>query len=278
MNKKLLVFLLALSFFLTPGFLLGEELDRKNERYNQSIERPVSVPVDPNNENNNIEEPVVTSNPVREIRDFSKIRDQRKKEIRLRNVESRKQIERIRKERDEQIQSKQDQFREKLEEIRDQRRRSLAERLAENINKLNNNLSSRYNGFLNAKELVLDKIEIRFEKIEEARGIDLTSTQDSISDARNLINIARTEVISQSAKTYVVSIQSEETLRNDFKTVMEELKNDHKILREEYIFPLRNLIREIMKTLRTETLLEEEKQVLEEEEQVVEEAEKKETN
>lgn len=257
MKKKLLTFLLVSIFFLLPNLSLGVERENVNRRNNPSIEKPASAPTptaptDESEEKIN-ENPENLSQPTRrKIREFSEIKEQRKEEIRERSAEAKKEAERIREERAEEIQTRKDQFREKLREIREQRRRDSAERLAENINKLNGNLSSRYDGFLGAMELVLDKIEIRLGKIEEARSIDLTSTRNNISDARNLLNIARTEVISQKAKIYVVSIQSEETLRNDFKTVMEELRNDHKIIREEYIFPLRNLIREIMETLAEE--------------------------
>ncbi len=186
------------------------------------------------------------------VRDFQEIREERKEAIEIRNIEMRDQAERIREERKEDVITRQEELKERIQGIRDERKRAVAERLAENIDRLNKNLSSRYNGFLNAMELVLDKIEVRIAKIEETRGVDLSEIYTRIQDSRNFIERAREQVIEQAAKSYIVVLESEETLREDFSASISDLREDHRALRDQFISPLRTIIRDVMETLKEE--------------------------
>ncbi len=229
MSKKALFILLASTMVLGSSASVFAQVER-------------SQPVTPAGRDQN--------QGLTQVRDFQEIRRKRMEAIETRTMEMRSQVESIREERAEKDRVRQEEFKEKLQGIRDERRRVSAERLAENIDRLNRNLSSRYGGFLDAMELVLDKIEVRVAKIEESRGINLTETYIRIQDSRNLIERAREMVIEQATKSYIVTIESEETLRSDFSAVIRDLRNDHRVLRDQFISPLQNIIRDVMLTLR----------------------------
>jgi len=200
-----------------------------NERPATEMERPAVIRVRPEN--------------VQEARE-SRIR-----EMKERRDAKQESILQLRENRAEEIRERQEAFRARLQEIPDQARRNRAERLAENINRVNENLSRRYEGFLGAMELVMDKIEIRIGRIEEANGVDLTLVYSKIEEFRGLIADAREAILEQQSKVYLVEIDSVETMMEDFRETMREMRNDHKALRVEVIDPLRTLVRDIVALL-----------------------------
>lgn len=179
-------------------------------------------------------------------------REVRVQETRERSVENQEAILQLRENQADDIRERRDAFRDRLREISDQARRDRVERLADNINKVNENLSLRYDGFLGAMELVMDKIEIRIGLIEEANGVDLTTVYSMIDESRRSIVDAREAVLEQRAKIYLVEIDSVETMTEGFREVMQEMRSDHEALKTEVINPLRTLVRDIMSVLREE--------------------------
>lgn len=184
------------------------------------------------------------------VADFMETRNQKITETQDRAMEMIKKAEDLRSEKREEIEEKKALFKERMGEIVDNQLRNRVERLSENINRVNENLSDRYTGLISAIEIILDKIESRLSKIEEERGVNLSNIYLMIDETRGLIENSRNEIINQKSKVYIVEISSEEELKTDFQSVMQELKNDHKNLREKNINSLRFTIRDIMKELR----------------------------
>ncbi len=179
-------------------------------------------------------------------------RDLRFRETAERSAEVRDSVAQLRERQTEELRERREAFQSMVQEITDQARRERAERLADNINRVNENLSSRYNGFLSALELVLDKIEIRVGLTEDAAGVDLSTVYSMIDDGREMIADTREAILEQRAKIYLVDIESIETMQDDFRVTMQEMRDDHAMLRSESIDPLRTLVRDIMTTLRDE--------------------------
>lgn len=179
-------------------------------------------------------------------------RDLRFRETAERSAEVRDSVAQLRERQTEELRERREAFQSMVQEITDQARRERAERLADNINRVNENLSSRYNGFLSALELVLDKIEIRVGLTEDAAGVDLSTVYSMIDDGREAIADTREAILGQRAKVYLVDIESIETMQDDFRVTMQEMRDDHAALRAESIDPLRTLVRDIMTTLRDE--------------------------
>ncbi len=177
-------------------------------------------------------------------------RNLRSQEARERSIVNQRTVTQVREIQAEEIRERQDIFNARVREIADEARRERVERLAENINRLNENLSARYDGLLNAMELVLDKIEIRTGIIEENTEVDLSTTYSTIDDSRDVIINARDRILEQRTKIYVVDLDSEDTMNEDFRVTMQEMREDHNILRTEVIDPLQIMVRDIMVTVR----------------------------
>ncbi len=185
---------------------------------------------------------------------FQETREIRVQEMEERRIHAEAITVQSRERQAEQIRIREEEFRSRIQEIADEARRGRAERLAENINNVNERLSSRYDGYLNAMELVLDKIEIRIARIEDAINSDLSGAYVLIDEFREAIADARDKILDQRAKIYFVEIGSENTITDDFRATMEEMRNDHEILKTETIFPLRGMIGSIMTMIEREVM------------------------
>jgi chromosome segregation ATPase len=150
----------------------------------------------------------------------------------------------------EEMERRKQEFRQKLAQLKEERHRILAEKLSENINRVNQLRSDAALRYLDALELVLGKIEARIEIVEDGTEADLTQVREAITEARQRIAEAREAVLAQKGKEYVVHIGSQETLGQDIRKVMQELRDDHRKLRQEVLHPLRNLIRDVMLALK----------------------------
>lgn len=159
-------------------------------------------------------------------------------------------VKELREQAKEKIKQRKQEFREKLSKIKKERHRRLAERLNERINEVNQRMSNAALHYLDALELVLGKIEARTSIVEEATGADLTSVREAITQASQRIADAREAVLAQKSKEYVIDIQSQETLGKDIRKSFQELRDDHRALREEVLRPLRGLVRDVMLTMK----------------------------
>lgn len=184
---------------------------------------------------------------------FEEVREQRVFEAQERAREAQISGEEIRVQRMAEAADRQEEFRNKLEEIRSEQLRERARRLSENINRVNYNLSSRHNGLISAMEIILDKLESRTAKIEEATERDLSSVYAKIDQARLVIEETREEIVVQKGKVYVVEITSEETLGEDFQRTIQEMRSDHEVLKTKIQNTLRESIREVIAELRNLT-------------------------
>lgn len=146
----------------------------------------------------------------------------------------------------EDVESRMEMARQKATEVLDERKAEQAVRLNEQINKLNENLSRRYFGHLNALELVLEKVESRIALIEEARGTDLSNARLVVEEARDRVAEAIEAIAVQQAKIYVVEIESLEGARQSHQMAFAELRTDHADLRDRVLGATRNLMRGIM--------------------------------
>ena len=266
--RKLTVVFLMITMLLGAVVVNAQEVREPEVIIQEGLIRPLEVernmddvrPERRRLEERPLEEPSVINNiPVNEVESPAVIRVrpenvQEARESRIREMKERRDAKQesvlqLRENRAEEIRERRDAFRARLQEIPDQARRDRVERLAENINRINENLSRRYEGFLGAMELVMDKIEIRIGRIEEANGVDLTLVYAKISEFRESIIDAREAILEQQSKVYLVEIDSVETMTQDFRETMREMRNDHKALREEVIDPLRTLVRDIVTLL-----------------------------
>ena len=231
MKKNILIFLTAFVFLFSFAIAQGFSIDL------EKVQEPDSSP----------EQKIETRE---RIQDFTEIREQKTQQIRERKEEFLQEVNQKREQVVTQVQERKILFEAKVQEIRNEKMRERANILSRNINRVNENLCKSYTGFLNALELVLEKIESRIQKIEDATGSDLTLVYEKAEEIRQMINLAWEGIAEQKSKHYLPELESEETIVQNFGDTIQQVHQDHRQLRETYISPLRQSIREVMLVLK----------------------------
>lgn len=119
----------------------------------------------------------------------------------------------------------------KLKTFKDQKKAQLAQRIDENLNKVNEN---RTNAMLNQLEQIgriLGKVEDRTASAS-ANGQDMTSVESAIDEATVTISEAKAGVQEQSTKSYNVSATSEAKLRENVQAQRDALHSDLKAVHQ----------------------------------------------
>lgn len=241
-NKKIVVVLLSLFLFSSAFFVNSQEIKRIQER--QEIKDRIKQ-----NISNTGTTTIGTTTIIRNEK------NQIIKENIRQNIEERKKIieekvKQMREEKKAEIESKKEEFRKKLAEIKEERKRITTQNLSERINKSNQNKTEAELKHINALELILNKVELRTKTAQEKTGKDLSSVINKINEIKAKIEEARNVVANQKSKEYVVNINTEETLGQDIRKVIQELRNDHKKIMEETIKPIREEIRKALEMLK----------------------------
>lgn len=163
--------------------------------------------------------------------------------------EAMERVEEIRAQREEKLAVHREELRQALEERLDERRRQIAEQMADRINFLNDKLTDTYFNRLDAFMITLDKMDMRAERLE-MEGIDVSEAMAEIVAAREVISSARELVLIQKSKIYKVEIEEGEAPGEAFRRVLEELKEDHRELRENVMRPILEALRNVLDILK----------------------------
>ncbi len=121
-------------------------------------------------------------------------------------------------------------FKADLEKIKDEKKKIKVANIGENLLELNVNLTGKATEKVNKIEEVLIAIESRTDKATAA-GANLVNVRALISMAETAIADARAAIVLQTAKTYVVTIQSEATVKTSAQTTRNLLKSDIEAMR-----------------------------------------------
>ena len=116
-------------------------------------------------------------------------------------------------------------LKDKLAKIRDERKKAAVERIAEEINRLNDNRVEHYLAVVEKLEKVLDNIVSRTDKAA-GRGLDVAAVRTAIEAAKTAIAAAKTAIQAQSAKTYPVAVTTEDRLKADVGAARKALHAD----------------------------------------------------
>lgn len=116
-------------------------------------------------------------------------------------------------------------FKEKLSELKDARKKEIVEKLDARFATVNKKATGR---FLETLDKLSDILKGVQKKATEAKtaGKDTTEAQTSITAAQSAIDAAKTAVTTQSAKTYTITISTEDKLRMDVGTTASSLHAD----------------------------------------------------
>lgn len=190
------------------------------------------------NQENNNQEPKLIQQPLQNIKETAPIRATEMERIRKQERLAEKATTTISantKAVREKIEKRREEFRQKLTQIKKENYRNLAQRLYENLNRVNKNMSNAEMNHLKALDSFLDRIEEKTNTDQEKINL----TRQKIAQAKEIIS-------SQESKEYIIEITSENNLGKDIRKLIQELKEDHKNIRQNTIKPIHDLIKEII--------------------------------
>ncbi len=108
------------------------------------------------------------------------------------------------------VATKREEFKTKLQTIRDEKKKALVERIDTKLSNINSKHTDRFTQVLSNLQILLDNI----------------SPNADTAIAQAAIDSAKTAVENQAAKTYAITISSENTLRLDVGTITSQLRED----------------------------------------------------
>ncbi len=120
-------------------------------------------------------------------------------------------------------------LKEKLGKIKDERKKGAVERIDKNLDALNAKVTARMTATLKVLEDNMTKIDSRTDKAE-ASGKDVTLVRFALTTADGLIKKAHDAVDAQAAKTYPITITTEDKLGPAVSATRKTLNDDlHKV-------------------------------------------------
>lgn len=161
-------------------------------------------------------------------------REEAREAIKVRAEEFRQKMETAREELKNRIAAQKEELKKKMQAIKDNRKKEIVERVYDNVNKLNDNLTERFAEKLNQIEKVLQKVKDRT-ATAKSNGRDVTAVESVIVEAEGAIASARTAVEAQAGKTYEITINTEAALRTDVGAIRKALHDDLEAVRQKVV-------------------------------------------
>lgn len=147
----------------------------------------------------------------------------------------------------------------RINQISDAKKRAIAQRIVDQLNHVNQVWTNHFANVLDRLDDVLQKIQSRTDKVA-ANGTDVSSVATAIQKAKTAIATARTAVTAQAQKTYALNLSTipqgtdqgalVSQLRNQFKTLHEQLRKDLTALRDGVIKDARQAVHDALQALR----------------------------
>ncbi|MBI4089181.1 MAG: hypothetical protein HY424_00560 [Candidatus Levybacteria bacterium] len=140
-----------------------------------------------------------------------------KQEIQDLREEKKAAVDKIKEDTKAMIQAKRDEFKARLQTIKDQRKKTLLERINTKLENINKKHTTRFSKVLTKMQAILDQITqstIDGKILEDSKIVQVS------------IDTAKTAVASQSAKTYIIEITDELSLRLNAQTEIMQLRQD----------------------------------------------------
>lgn len=191
-------------------------------------------------------------------------RTEAKLKVQTLREEAKQKIETAREAAKERMKSQREKAKQRLSDIRDKAKQQMAERIANQFDTLNKKWTDHFIQQLEHYSDVLLKIEERA-NIASTSGKDIQATTAAIVSAKTSIETARTAVIAQAAKTYVLNTASVTTtvatttasgqdqlmkgLRTEFQNLHKALFKDLTLLRDGVMKNARTAVQSALQTL-----------------------------
>lgn len=134
----------------------------------------------------------------------------------------------------EEMKAKREEFKEKLQTVRDERKKKIVERADAKLTEINKRRTDAMVRHLDKMGEILAKVKVR--------GGDTTAAEAAVVEARSA-------VAAQAAKTYTITVSTEDKLRINVGETMKVLTTDLRNLHEGKIVPARKAVSDAIKSV-----------------------------
>lgn len=166
---------------------------------------------------------------VRPVPEEVRVRIERKmEEVQQKREEAELRLEEKKEAAEEERNRKREDFQNRLKEISDQRKQAIVERMDAKMNSLNENWTNHAIRVLERLAMILGKIEVRTDRLEENSGADVSSVREAILVARTTIEGAQEAVEEQAGKSYMFEIGEENNLGGSVSSTIAIVRADIK--------------------------------------------------
>lgn len=180
----------------------------------------------------------------------------------MRAEQTKEQVQTLREQAKGRVKQAKADVQEKIRQIKDQRKQEAANKIAKQLDHLNQVWTDHFINVLDRLDAILQKVKSRTEKAS-ANGKDVLAVKTAIQNAESKIASARTAVASQAQKTYTVNATAVtqtgstandqnnlvSSLREQFKALKDQLMGDLKSLRDGAMKDSRNAVQDAFKAL-----------------------------
>ena len=139
----------------------------------------------------------------------------------------------------------------KLTAFKDTKKAATADRVNQNLNKINTQRTTQMTQHLDQMDKLVIKIDTRITELSGA-GKDTSSAASASATAKTMISDARADVQSQALNDYTVAVTSEATVRADAKVMRDKLLSDLKLTHESIVGARASVV-DVLKVLSTIT-------------------------
>ncbi len=148
-----------------------------------------------------------------------------KEDIRKKTQEFKDTVKVKKVELEDQIKTKRQELQVNLKKIKDTAKQQTVEKIDKQIDDLNSQMMAHFSDMLDKMSAVLVKIGDRVNKASQ-QGYDVSSVRTAIDNANKAIVAARSAIVTQSGKTYVIKITTETGLKGSVGKARDALHTD----------------------------------------------------
>lgn len=139
----------------------------------------------------------------------------------------------------------------KLKLFKDKQKAGIAQRVSDNLNKVNSEKVEGMNKTLGKLSDILTKLD-KIASESAAKGKDISALTSSIGNARDVINTAQQAVNIQAGKDYTVVASSEDKVKTDVESKRKLLNDDLKLTHQKVV-DARKAVSDIIPIIRSAT-------------------------
>lgn len=125
----------------------------------------------------------------------------------------------------EEFVKKREEYKEKLKILRDEKKKAVVERIDTKMKTVNTNHTTRMSETISKLRSVLSRIKQKRD-IAQTNGNDTTLLNTAIANAETALDVAQNGVTTQATKEYVITVESESTLKTTVGSTTKQLESD----------------------------------------------------